>query len=65
VAELSYALGCPRCPYFAEVSEVDPDATLSEMWDHLFSKHADYDRTLVSVLLAEVEELTQAEAVSR
>jgi hypothetical protein len=47
------------------VSEVDPDATLSAMWNHLSSMHADYDRDLVKVLLAEVEELTEAEAGER
>lgn len=65
MAEPMYALGCPRCPQFAVVSSEDPDATLSAMWDHLFAYHADYNRDLVAVLLADVEELTEAEAGER
>lgn len=65
MAELPYALGCPSCSHFALVSEVDPDATLSAMWDHLSSTHADYDRDLVKVLLADVDELTEAETAVR
>lgn len=63
--ELPYALGCPSCHYYAEVSEEDPDATLSEMREHLFSKHAGYRHEVAMGLLARVRELTEAEAVAR
>lgn len=62
--ELAFALGCPRCSFYAEVSEEDPDATLSYVLDHLFSNHAGYDRRRAMAMLAQVTELTEAE-VSR
>ena len=30
-----YLLPCPVCPVEIEVSEEDPDASLSDLWDHL------------------------------
>lgn len=33
-------LVCPKCPWSAEVSMEDPDATGSEVWNHLFWGHA-------------------------
>ena len=63
--DLPYALGCPSCPYYVEVSEEDPDASLSELHNHLFDKHAGYERKAALALLAEAVELTEAGAVSR
>lgn len=63
--ELPYALGCPSCSYVVEVSEVDPDASLSELHNHIFSKHTGYDRRESLKLLAKACELTEAEAAIR
>ncbi len=60
---LPYALGCPSCPYFIEVSDVDPDASLSDMHSHLRWRHPS-DGT-PNQLLAKVQELTPAEAAAR
>jgi hypothetical protein len=38
---LPWGLGCPACPRIFQVSEVDPDASLSEVVSHLRSRHAD------------------------
>ena len=62
---LPYALGCPSCPHYVEVSEEDADASLSELYDHIFSKHAGYDRAKVGPLLAQARKLTEAEAATR
>jgi hypothetical protein len=32
---VSTYLPCPNCPIEIEVSEVDPDASLTDLWDHL------------------------------
>jgi hypothetical protein len=54
--ELPAALACPadRCKLAFEVSEVDPDATLSEIRSHLmgaphYRTHADAMRLLANV----------------
>jgi hypothetical protein len=62
---LPYALGCPSCRYFVEVSEEDADASLSELGNHIFGKHVGYDRAETNQLLAKAYELTEAEAASR
>lgn len=48
---------CPRCPYRVWVSPEDPDASLSEMVNHL-ERHTDYDRPLTMKLLARVTEVS-------
>jgi hypothetical protein len=63
--ELPYGLGCPICPYYVEVSEEDPDASLSELYTHIWGKHTAYDRAAVNALLAKAVELTEAEAAER
>ncbi|MFI5934757.1 hypothetical protein [Actinoplanes sp. NPDC051494] len=63
--DLPYALGCPSCTFYVEVSEEDADSSLSFLADHLFSKHAGYDRTKVGPPLAKAVELTEDEAAAR
>lgn len=63
-ADLPYALGCPTCTFHVEVSEEDPDASLSYLYDHIFSQHAGYDRQKANQLLAKARDLT-AEQVDR
>ncbi len=63
--DLSYGLGCPSCRYFVEVSEEDPDASLSELYGHIFSKHAGYKKAETYQLLAKAVELTEAQAAAR
>lgn len=62
-ADLPFALGCPSCTHHTVVSEVDPDASLSELSHHIFRRHADYDRAKTNLLLAAARDLT-AEEVS-
>lgn len=62
--DLPFALGCPSCRYFVEVSEEDADASLSELGDHIFG-HACYDRGETNRLLAKARELTEEEARAR
>jgi hypothetical protein len=62
---LPYALGCPACRYYEVVSEIDPDASLSELYHHLFNKHADYSRVVTNQMLTDARELTAAEAADR
>lgn len=57
MTDLPFALMCPQCPHSVEVSEDDPDATLSEMYDHIFSRHANYQRARTDQLLARVREV--------
>lgn len=57
MAELPFALGCPTCPYEVEVSEEDPDASLSELHNHIFWKHAPHDREKTGRLLANAREV--------
>ena len=63
--KIPYAIGCPRCREWMEVSEVDADATLSEMREHLFVRHAGYRHDAVGPLLAKVTELTRNQAARR
>jgi len=35
---------CPECPKVFEVSDADPDATLSDLWEHLYEHAPDHDR---------------------
>lgn len=63
--DLPYALGCPSCRYFVEVSEEDADASLSELGNHIFGGHAGHDRAETNRLLALARELTEAEATAR
>ena len=37
--EPGMTIPCPRCPQRFEVSEEDPDGTLSDVWEHL-GRHA-------------------------
>lgn len=64
-ADVPYALGCPACPYFVEVSEEDPDASLSKLHSHLFVRHAGADRGESDRLLAKAADLTEAQAATR
>ncbi len=64
MSDLPYALGCPTCTYHVVVSEVDPDASLSELSSHIFDRHACYNRARTNRMLAKARELTEAE-VSR
>lgn len=63
--DLPYGLGCPKCTYWVEVSEEDADASLSELSDHIFSKHAGYRRDVSMRILAGARELTAAQAARR
>jgi hypothetical protein len=58
---LPYALGCPSCVFYVEVSEVDPDASMGELYNHVFWEHAPHDRDKTHRLLAKARELTAAE----
>jgi hypothetical protein len=60
--DLPYALGCPECPYYVEVSEVDPDASLSELHGHILGGHAAHSFEIADQMLAKARELTEAEA---
>lgn len=50
-----WLMKCPSCPETMWASEEDPDAAQSEMYRHLFSKHAGYDKQAASALLAKVK----------
>lgn len=50
--DLPYALGCPSCVFHVEVSDEDPDASLSYLAGHIFETNK---------LLAEARELTAEE----
>lgn len=63
--KMIYGLGCPSCPYYVEVSEEDPDASLSELGNHIFGKHAGYDRAETNRLLAQAVELSEIQAATR
>lgn len=63
--ELTYALGCPSCRYYVEVSEEDPDASLSELGNHIFARHAGCDRGEANRLLAQAVELSEIQAAAR
>ncbi len=54
---LPFALMCPQCRHSVEVSEEDPDSTLSDMYEHIFSSHADYQRARTEQLLARLREV--------
>lgn len=62
---LPHALSCPSCPVFVEVSEVDADASLSGLLDHILSEHADHDRFKAYELLMQAYELTADEVAGR
>jgi hypothetical protein len=64
MTNLPYALGCPSCDHYVEVSVEDPDASLSELGNHIFDRHAGYDRRKANELLVRARELT-AEQVAR
>lgn len=58
---LPYALGCPSCTHHVVVSEVDPDASLSDLSNHIFDRHAGYNRAETNKILAGARELTRAQ----
>lgn len=64
MTDLPYALGCPSCRHFEVVSEVDPDASVSDLSSHIFNQHADYDYRKTNELLGQARDLTEA-AVTR
>lgn len=63
--ELPHALGCPDCPYYVEVSTEDADASLSELGDHVFARHANYQRDQANEILARAVPLTASGTVNR
>lgn len=60
--EIPFALGCPSCSHYVEVSTEDPDASLSELYGHIFRSHASYSQAKTYDLLAKAAGLTKAEA---
>jgi hypothetical protein len=60
----AYALGCPACPRTFVVSEVDPDCTLSDLIEHLFTSHAGYNRRKAMTMLADARELSEGQVAS-
>ncbi len=62
---LPYALGCPSCTHRIVVSPDDPDASLSEMFEHIYPAHGDYNPTRTYELLAKARELSEKEAAGR
>lgn len=65
MGELPYALGCPSCPYWVQVSKEDADASLSDLANHIFWKHAPHNHEESDRLLALAVELTKSKAASR
>lgn len=63
--ELPFGLGCPECRYWVPVSTVDPDASLSGLYGHMFERHAAGNRESAEHLLARSADLTRAEAAAR
>ncbi|WP_433731079.1 hypothetical protein ACQP2Y_21765 [Actinoplanes sp. CA-051413] len=61
---LPYALGCPSCCHYVTVSAEDPDASSSEMYEHLHDQHAGYRTSKALELLGRVTELTEAQVVA-
>ena len=53
---MSEHLGCAHCPFVIEVSEEDPDATLSDAVDHQRMRHGQMDWR---VAMQSIEELTR------
>lgn len=51
---MTEVMHCPRCYVTMEVSDDDPDATQSEMLEHLHVRHAGYNRHAALALLAQV-----------
>jgi len=47
---------CPRCGCWWPVSEADPDATLTDVYEHILSTHANEATAVALLLLAEVRE---------
>ena len=56
---LPFALGCPSCVFHVEVSTVDPDASLSELYNHVFWTHAPHDQQKTHELLAKARDLEE------
>jgi len=57
MTDLPFALMCPQCRFVVEVSEEDPDATVSYAYEHILQQHADYDRARAEKLLAQLREV--------
>jgi hypothetical protein len=55
-------LGCKHCPDLVEVSDEDPDSSLSEAAAHQRSRHGIFDFALA---MASVTEVTQCPTSSR
>lgn len=54
-AEAKYLIcPVPECRGWYEVSDADADATLSQMYQHIFARHASYNHELTQKLLAKV-----------
>lgn len=63
--EIPFAMGCPIdfCPVYVEVSEEDPDASQSELLNHIRRHTADLDQAYR--FLTKAVMLTEAQAVAR
>lgn len=51
------ALGCPKCTHVVEVSEEDADASVSDLYHHIFDRHANYDQPATYALLAKARQI--------
>ncbi len=51
---MNVILPCPVCPVEVEVSEEDPDASLSDLWSHL-GQHEWEDRHARNILFVEAQ----------
>jgi hypothetical protein len=65
VNDLPYGIGCPSCHAWLVVSDEDPDASVSDLHDHIYWTHAPSDPVKTNQLLAKAVELTEAEAAKR
>jgi len=67
VTDLPYAVGCPSCDFYVEVSEADPDASLSELSRHIrrFHVRGSQGADWANKLLAKARELTEEEVAAR
>lgn len=55
MADILHCAKAPACLHTEYASDEDPDAGLSEMYNHIFWNHAKRDRELTHTLLAKVK----------
>lgn len=60
MTNLPFALGCPSCVFYLEVSPEDPDASVSDLHSHIYRMHASSPHH-AGELLAKARELTEQE----